>query len=260
MLQLSEVQHHVRNAMVAGDVTGLTGMLVGGPDPKHRLAIHQRHYRASLVTALLSKFPATDWLLGHGSAERASAEFVRQHPPSAPCIAEYGESFPEFISVQPYTEHVEYLRAFSQLEWHIGQVSISVDQPALSDALSQFEPADLLDATVGLQPGLRYMAASQPVDELMKLYLSETSPNEYFLAPADVRLEIRGSRGNFSMSRLDPAEFTFRRALLNGRSIGLAAEEAIEADSTFDPGRSLVQIVAERLVTTIARSDLEQQT
>ena len=35
-----------------------------GPYPEHRLAIHRRHYVASLTRALVERFPATVWLVG----------------------------------------------------------------------------------------------------------------------------------------------------------------------------------------------------
>src|SRR5215472_14599505 len=90
---LAETQAGLRRAVVAGDPTSIVPMLVGGRDVARRLAIHQRNYETSLVNALLGKFPATGWLVGSGFLTQAARDFIRNHPPNAPCIAENGQEF-----------------------------------------------------------------------------------------------------------------------------------------------------------------------
>jgi hypothetical protein len=244
MLSLAETQLWIRRAVVDGDAAGIPPKLIGGRDPRRRLAIHQRHYRSSLVAAIRTKFPATAWLLGMPFLDEAAQEFVRQHPPATPCIAEYGEEFPRFLSTYLGGARVPYLCSFAELEWHLGQVAIAVDQPALAlDVFSTVEINTLMDTSLMLQAGLRYLNASWPVDGLMKLYLTDTAPNEYPLAPADVWLEVHGSRGELDINRLDAAEFVFRQDVLGGRSIGAAAEHALDADAGFDVGRAFTTLM-----------------
>jgi len=69
-LFLAESQALVRAALVGDDVTEALSTLVGGRHPGRRLAIHQRHYETSLVTALLGKFQATAWLVGDAFVEQ----------------------------------------------------------------------------------------------------------------------------------------------------------------------------------------------
>jgi hypothetical protein len=249
MPSLAETQLRIRRAVIDGDTAGMVALLIGGRDPEQRLAIHQRHYRSSLGAAIRTKFPATAWLLGIPFLDEAAEQFVRQHPPAAPCIAEYGEEFSRFLSTYSCAARVPYLYSFAELEWHLGQVAIAVDRPALSlDAFSAFEINTLMDTRLTLQSGLRYLHASWPVDDLMKLYLTDTAPAEYRLAPADVWLEVRGARGEFRIDRLDAAEFVFRKAVLDGESIGAAAERALDADAGFDVGRVFTTLVRARHV------------
>ena len=176
--------------------------------------------------------------------DEAAQEFVRRHPPATPCIAEYGEEFPGFLSTYLGAARAPYLCSFAELEWHLGQVAIAVDQPALAlDAFSTLEINTLMDTSLMLQAGLRYLHASWPVDGLMKLYLTDTAPGEYPLAPADVWLEVRGSRGGFHIDRLDAAEFVFRNAVLERQPIGTAAERALDASARFDVGRAFTTLV-----------------
>jgi len=244
MPSLAETQLRIRRAVVDGDTAGIAPLLIGGRDPGQRLAIHQRHYRSSLVAAIRTKFPATAWLLGMPFLDEAAKQFVRQQPPAAPCIAEYGEEFPRFLSTYLGGARVPFLCSFAELEWHLGQVAIAVDRPALAlDAFSALEINTLMDTGLTLQSGLRYLDASWPVDDLMKLYLTDTAPAEYRLAPTDVWLEVRGSRGEFHINRLNAAEFVFRKAVLDRQSIGNAAQRALDTNAEFDAGQAFTTLV-----------------
>jgi hypothetical protein len=244
MPSLAETQLRIRRAVVDGDTAAIAPLLIGGCDPERRLAIHQRHYRSSLVAAIRTKFPATAWLLGKPFLDEAAGQFVRQHPPAAPCIAEYGKEFPRFLSTYLGAARVPYLCSFAELEWHLGQVAIAVDQPALAlDVFSTFEIRTLMDTSLTLQSGLRYLHASWPVDNLMKLYLTDMTPAEYRLVPRDVWLEVRGSHGEFHIDRLEAAEFVFRSAVLDGQLVGAAAERALDANTAFDVGRAFTTLV-----------------
>ena len=122
-----------------------------------------------------------------------------------------------------------------------------------NDYLSSIDAEALPDTLLELQPGLHYLSASWPVDELMKLYLSESVPDRFELSPAEVRIEIRGARGEFHLCRLDPAEATFRKAISEGYSIGDAADAALEVSAGFDPGKALATLIAAGLIKAIRR-------
>jgi hypothetical protein len=235
----------MRRAVVTGDTASIAPLLIGGWFPARRLAIHQRHYRSSLLAAIRTKFPATAWLLGTPVLDEAARQFIRQHPPTVLCIAEYGEELPGFLSRCPGAARMPYLHSFAELEWHLGQVAISVDHPALTfEAFSGFEINTLVEMGLTLQSGLRYLHASWPVDDLMKLYLTDTAPTEYRLTPEEVWLEVRGSRGEFQIKRLDTAEFVFRKAILEGQSLGDAAEGALDMNAEFDVSRAFATLIS----------------
>jgi hypothetical protein len=258
MWPLSETQQRLRDAVVLGDASRVADLLIGGEQAEGRLAIHQRHYHASLESALLTKFQATGWLVGTPFLQEVIRSFIRSHPPHAPCMAEYGDDFPQFIAAQPGAERVPYLLAFAELEWRLGQAAIAVDEPSIGlENLSQLAPENLQDATLRLQPGIHYLSTAWPIDDLIKLYLAETKPDQYPLAPAEVCIEVRGSRGTFQIDRLEATEFAFRSAIQGGRSIGDAAANALDIDARFDPGRALVRLVNQGHVTTVTFGDTE---
>lgn len=254
MPALSEIQSRFREAVVSTDASGITSLLIGGLCPEKRLAIYQRHYETSLVNALLGKFPATAWLVGTPFVTEAAKRYVHERPPRAPCIAEYGENFPRFLSESPGAERVPYLRGFAELEWHVGFAAIAVDHAAIAiEEFSRFDGEALPDTALILQGGLHYVHASWPIDELMKLYLTDTAPEHLELSPGDVWIEVHGARGEFRISRLDEADFIFRNSILERRSIGDAAERALNVSAAFDPGRALAVLVDAGLVKAITR-------
>jgi hypothetical protein len=255
---LAEIQSIVRQAVVAGETSGLDSLLAGGGNARARFAIHCRNYEASLANALLEKFPASAWLAGTTFLSEAAILYARNNPPEAPCIAEYGGDFPRFLGECPGAERVPYLRPFAELEWCLGQVAIAVDEPSMLPEAFAPIPAELLpDLTLSLQSGVRYFEAEWPVDDLIKLYLSETAPEFLAFEPAALRLEIRGARGEFSLTRLEHGEFIFRKSILNGKAIGAAADSALDADADFDPGTALASLIACGLVTGIGHGAQE---
>jgi Putative DNA-binding domain len=157
---LVEVQTQIRNALLEGSGKHALPFLVGGSSPVKRLAIHQRHYEASLMAALLAKFPACVWLVGASLVTEAARAFVHGPPPTAPCIAEYGVDFPTYLASRPEALRFPYLQSFAQLEWHLSHIAIAVEySPVGVDALAAIDREWLADSVLKLQPGLRYFAA-----------------------------------------------------------------------------------------------------
>src|SRR5215510_7737269 len=256
MPSLHEIQRRLRDAVVADDAAGALPLLAGGRYAQARLGIHRHHYQASLTRALLDKFPAVSWLAGERFAIAAAQAFVRAHPPTAPCIAEYGIDYPAFLASRAGAERLPYLRAFAELEWHLGQVSIAVERAPLTiERLASIEASELPDHRLSLQAGLRYFTAGWPVDELISQYLSGTAPERYAFDPAEVRLEISGARGEFRIERVDAGDFLFRSSIAGGATIGTAAERALAEDSTFDPGQALLRLLSTGLVITIDKPE-----
>jgi hypothetical protein len=188
MLTLADIQTGIREAVVNGNGVAVAPVLLGGSRPERRLAIHRRHYMASLTRALVERFPATVWLIGSELVTDAATSFVRKQPPSRPCIAEYGDGFPRYLGAHPAARSLPYLAQFAELEWHLGRLALATEDSA----------------------NVQYVQLDWALDELIGLYLTDTAPDEYALRREDVWLEIRGLRGELQMNRLTGEEFAHR--------------------------------------------------
>jgi hypothetical protein len=191
MSPLADIQAAVRDALVRGDRRAAAPMLAGGSHPEHRLAVHQRHYAASLTRALFDRFPATVWLVGSALVTEAADSFIREQPPSKPCIAEYGESFPQHLAAQPSAAALPYLSQFAELEWHLGRLALATDD----------------------SPNVHYLHLDWSLDELIGAYLDDSAPDAFALRHEDVWLQVRGLRGTLEMHRLTMHEFLARASV-----------------------------------------------
>ena len=252
MLSLADVQRGIRGALVSGGSSGLEAVLVGGGDPARRLAVHQRHYRVTLTASLVSRFPATAWLVGSEFVAAAAEAFVAAHPPSRPCIAEYGETFPAFLAGRPSAHCVPYLAQFAALEWHVAHVSLAVEHRPLTAEEIQAMGADALaEASLSLQSGVHYLQADWAIDELFSAYLADEAPEQFVLGSGPIGLEVRGVRGDFAINRLGPGELTFRSALASAVPIGAAIHEATVVQPAFDAKHALVALIGTGLITAV---------
>lgn len=250
MPSLAEFQRRMRDAVVLGDVTAMAALLCAGDrDAAKRADIHRRHYHTSLVTAVMGRFPATAWLIGSPALEAAAVGFVRAHPPTVPCIAEYGERFPTWLAGYVDVPRVPYGEAFAALDWQLGRLAVSVDAPAMDPSrIASLAPDDLAAAVLTLQPGTYYAKAEWSIDILMQTFLREPGGEHSTVVSQPVWLEARGSRGVVSIGRLSEAEWEFRSAIQQARPIGVAAERAWQFDSRFDPGVALANMFTATLV------------
>lgn len=254
-MSLADLQHQVRTAVIDRDSAPLAMLLIGGLQPAKRLDIHLRHYEASLTAAVVGRFPATGWLIGLTRLEDAAREFVHAHPPTAPCIAEYGTAFPAFLATWPDTAGLLYVPAFADLDWHLGSLAVSVDIASVNrEQLARIDPDALADMAATFQSGTHYVHAPWAIDTLIKMYLTDAHPESWTIRDEEVHLEVRGARGSFRFSRLTASDHIFRASLAAGHTLGGAAVSALELDKAFDPGAALLALVDEQLMTSIGRS------
>jgi len=251
-----ELQRQIAAAMLTDTAPMSAALLVGGTYPTRRFAIHSRHYAASVARAIVDRFAATVWLVGSGPIVRAAAAFIREQPPTAPCMAEYGEAFPAFLASREDVALPPYVGQFATLDWQLGRIAITTTAAAIT-SLADCDPTAITDMRLALQEGLAYLPFAWPLDELMAFYLSGTAPDSYQLREQPVWLEVRGSRGELSIQRLACSEFAFRRALLHGSTLGDAAMAAADVDPTFSPLTAIPRLLGTGLVARIRATETE---
>lgn len=179
-MQLAEAQARVATALVTGSIASCTDLLTGGRAPMQRLAVHVRHYHASLARNIVERFAATVWLAGSDLVIEGAHAFVRMHPPARPCLAEHGDAFPAFLGAWANASHLPYLAQFASIDWHLGRLAIATCDPPV------------------------VLRLDWSLDELMTFFLSDQAPDAYVLRAETVWVELRGARGEVSLRRCNP--------------------------------------------------------
>ena len=118
MLALHELQAAFRSAMFAPESSPLLETIVGdGLPPAARLQIYRHHVLTSLTDVLQTTFPVVCRLVDARFFRYMADAYMRQYPPEAPCLFEYGAHFPDFVATFPPCHHLEYLGDVARLEW-----------------------------------------------------------------------------------------------------------------------------------------------
>jgi hypothetical protein len=252
-MQLVDLQRDVAVAVTRRTIPESARLLTGGDDPAARFTIHSRHYAASLSRSLIERFSATVWLAGAEFVTEAALGFVREHPPTHPCISEYGDAFPAYLASCAGTR-LPYLEQFAMVDWHLGRLAVAVDVAPVQ-TLADCDPTRLADACLTLQPGTQYLALDWSLDELLRFYLAGDAPIQYALRQEPVWLELRGCRGELWLNRLTKGDYAFREVIADGTALGRAAEIAIGIDETFEPSRAVPDLVRAGLVTSVTYAE-----
>ena len=94
MQTLPEVQAAFASALLREDARGVEDVIVGdGLTPAARVQIYWNHVFTSLTEALETTFPVVCRLVDRRFFGFAANRYIRRHPPTGPCLFEYGATF-----------------------------------------------------------------------------------------------------------------------------------------------------------------------
>ena len=237
MWPLPELQRRVAGAILTGDLAAAAAAVCGdGLAPEARLRVYRNHVRITLAEALGTTFPATARLLGQDGFDHLARRFVDAHPPTQPCLAEYGQEFPALLGRQPDLAGAPFAADLARLEWAMNAASEAPDTPALSAVhLARLPPGRVTDLRTELHPAWRLVRSRWPVLDLWQACRPGAEPEGFRLAPAWTELLVGRDRdGDAVTLRLAPGPSLFLRALACGRSLSAAAAAATARELAFD--------------------------
>jgi hypothetical protein len=248
MTALLDTQAQFRAAITGTARAALLSGLRAPASTVDRLDIYRRHHRESFRRHLRGRYPTVEWLLGTDRLVELADLTLRRAPSGSPSMAEYGA---ELIAVvrEGDTDIPPYVADVAQIDWTLGSLSVSIAQQALPIAcLAVIDPSRLSRLRFSLQPGLAFIRSDWPVDDLFHLRLADRTPESFTFDPRVTALQLRGARGEFSLSRLSPGAFAFRSSLALGETLADAATRGAVAEAEFDLSRALADLFAEGLV------------
>lgn len=237
MPSLSETQRDFRSALLAGGEAGAIGVVAGdGIAPRARLAIYRHHVLSSLTAVLADTYPVVCRLVDERFFAYAADAFIRRHPPTGPCLFEYGEAFPEFLADFPPCRALPYLPDVARLEWALNVAYHAAPAPILdASVIAAVPPADLPRLRLRFHPSVSLLASPYPVDHIWQANQPGADPNAIVDLDAGAsHLMIYRRYGDAVWERLDPAPYAFRAALAGGEPLARAAGAAVAQEEHLD--------------------------
>ncbi|MCC7274567.1 MAG: putative DNA-binding domain-containing protein [Alphaproteobacteria bacterium] len=206
-----------------------------------RFAVYRNNVVAGLATALATRFPAVETIVGSEFFAAMAGVFVRRHPPRSPVMHEYGDAFPGFIETFPPAAGLTFLPDVARLEWARGVAYHAADTaPIDPGVLTRLAPDALPGLRIALHPSLAAIASDHPIRTIWAMNSGdgEATPIERW-EPEEV-LVVRPHE-DVLVRLLPPGGAAFVAMLATDRPLGEAAAGA--ARPGFDLAGALALLI-----------------
>lgn len=236
MLALHDVQVLFKDGLLADEEGPIVDLVAGdGLGPGARLAVYRHHVLTTLTAALEGAFPVICGLVDRRFFAYAADVFIRRHPPTGPCLAEYGAAFPDFVAGFTPCARFPFLSDVARLEWAIHLAAEAAPTGTLDLAqLRRVGPLDMPSIRFAPRAGLAYVTSRWPVDRIWSAHQEETSEPLPDLGAGSVWLEVSASDAGVRLRAISRTTCAFRDALARGLTLGEAADIAFALDPSFD--------------------------
>jgi hypothetical protein len=229
MPTLRELQSSFAAAVLGGDAAAVQHAVRGdGLAAEARLAVYRHHVFTSLTAALEATFPVVARLVDPRFFRYAADRFIRQHPPTSPCLSEYGATLPQFLARFEASRHLVYLPDVARLEWAMNAALHAPDvAPLPAEALRRAPP-------VALHPSVMLLDSPWPIDRIWRQAQHGADDETVDLDAGGVSLQIWRRGDDVVFRRLDPASRAFRRRLAESGSLHDAAGAVLASEPAAD--------------------------
>jgi hypothetical protein len=94
-------------------------------------AVYRNTSARGVVEAMRATYSTIDMLLGEELFTQIALDYRREQPPMGAVLSDYGRSFPDFLSKQPWTCELPYLTDVATLDWLWLESFLAADAPAM---------------------------------------------------------------------------------------------------------------------------------
>jgi hypothetical protein len=232
MPTLRELQSHFRAALLDGDGRAAVAAVHDGDlGAPARLAVYRHHVVTSLTATLESTYPVVARLVDPRFFRYAADRFIRAHPPTGPCLFEYGAGLADFLAGFEPSRHLAYLPDVARLEWAMNVALHAPDVSLLDPEALRFPTA------IALHPSLTLLASPWPIDTIWYANQPDASEQAVDLDAGQVRLQVWRAGDDVVFRRLAVGAYAFREALGRTGAVELAAGAALATDPALDLAR-----------------------
>ncbi|CAN7482465.1 DNA-binding domain-containing protein [Rhizobium rhizogenes] len=228
---------------------GLTAW--NGLPPERRFGVYRNNVAIGLISALASRFPVTEKIVGQDFFAAMAHEFVGLHPPRSPLLLAYGDDFADFVKTFEPAREIAYLPDVIRLEAARGKAYHAADAAPLDAALlAAIEPERLASLTFELHPSASILRSAFPMVTIWAMNAGEMELRPIDDWGGEDALVVRPNM-TVEIHRLPSGGATFLEALAAGADLATAVETAVAAAPDFDLSANLAGALAAGAFTTI---------
>lgn len=205
----------------------------GTLDAAGALDVYRRGYLARL-TEQLGETYATVWrVLGDDDFFAACEAYIAGHASASYNLSDYGRGFAEFLAASPLARELPFLAELASFELAFHDLFHAEAHEAadVSGAAALAARGDLTGARLRLGAALRLMDLGSAAWDLFRHRDDELPPDLDVQRPQ--RMMLFKQAGEVRALELDPGTFAAIDALVRGRTVDEALEEAVANDAAF---------------------------
>lgn len=208
----------------------------GDSDTK-RFAVYRNNIHVGLVAVLAAKYPVCHQLVGDEFFTAMARVYVTGHKPSSPVMIQYAADFSAFIDGFAGARSVPYLADVAALEqaWSVAY-NAADEIPATLEEIVAIDHEALPDLALKPHPAAGLLRSGHPIGSIWAAHQTKGVS----VRPGAEAVLVTRPAADVRVTVIPGADATFAGALIQGSTIGEAAEYAIKGHPEFDFGRALV--------------------
>jgi len=228
------------------DITGPCGKKAD-----KRFDVYRNNVVQSLVNVLVDQFPATARITGDTFFRAMAREFVRAHPPSSPLLFLYGRGFPHFVAAFEPARALPYLADVARIErawltaYHAADIA-----PLAPAALGAIPPDRLAEAVFTPHPATALIRSTFAVFDIYDANRNAATVGSMETRRPQAVLITRPGL-DVAVTALPDGDDAFFAALIDGRTLGEAAEAGMQASDGFDINTAIGGLLQTGAFTTV---------
>ena len=207
-----------------------------------RFAVYRNNVHVGLTGALAQRFPVTGRLVGEEFFRGMARVYVQDNKPASPLMFEYGDGFPDFVAGFAPARHLVYLADVARIEAAWSRAYHAADVGVLPvAALAAIAPERLAETRLARHPAAAIVTSAHPAGSIWAAH--QTDPVGTVVARRPETMLIARPDATVNVHVLPETDAVFAAAVLDGATLGEAAETALAGQPKFVFGAALVGLV-----------------
>jgi hypothetical protein len=235
MPALAEFQHAMGQALLARDAASraLPSAWFKG-DATAGLKVHRNTIVGACCAALRLSYPTIERVLGAPLFESLAADYVRDQPPTAPALDEYGADFAAFTAARAAPDDAPLLHELAAYDWLFERVA--------RQRFDEFDAAPVAQLDGGLRlhlaASLRLFDTHYIVEQMRAAVACSTTPG------VSRTLALWRREPGVAVTALRAPAAAFVAALLHGDPLEIALQSATAAQGAGGDEALVASIIA----------------